>query len=78
MTDSLSDLLAKRRPSEPPELAAVRSFVEKTIGVTPVLAISTSAITIHMPSAAAAGALRMQLHELQTQLPNKRLVIRIG
>ena len=79
MSESLSDLLAKRRAPEPPELAQVRAFVQQATGVVPTLAVSTSAITIHMPSSAAAGALRMHLHELQSQLgTGKRLVIRIG
>lgn len=79
MSESLSDLLAKRRAPEPPELAHIRTFVEQATGVIPALAVSSSAITIHMPSSAAAGALRMCIHELQSQLKiSKRLVIRIG
>lgn len=76
----MSDLLAKRgMPSEPPEVKAIKQFVQERVNVIPTVSIGQSQIIISVPSAAAAGSLRMQLFELQESLATtKRLVIRIG
>lgn len=76
----MGDLLAKRGvPKEPPEIRVIKQFVKDRIGVTPNVTVGTAQISIGMPSAAAAGALRMELFNLQESLDTtKRLVIRIG
>jgi len=78
MTDSIGDLLPKKRFQEPPEVRTIKEFVEnkfqQSVGVT----VQTSQISIQVKSAALAGALRVHLHELQTLCnTDKRLVIRI-
>lgn len=79
MSESISDLLAKRSPAEPPEVQAIKKYVREHIGLEVSVSLSTTRITIGVPSAAAAGSLRMHLHELQQQLNlERRLVIRIG
>ena len=79
MSQAMGDILSKRDYAEPPEVQQIRDFVEKAIGVTPRISIGTENYVIQVPSAAAAGALRTQLFQLQNELGTKRrLVIRIG
>lgn len=82
MADSLGDLLPKQRFEEPPEVRIIKDFVQtryqQTVGVT----MGQTQITIHVASAALAGTLRTQLHELSAlcfgNQPPKRLILRIG
>jgi hypothetical protein len=79
MTDSLQDILSKRNYGEPPELERVRSFVEDVIGTKPSLSMRTNTIFVTVPSAAAAGALRVHTFKIERELQNKyRIVIRIA
>ena len=79
MSQAMGDILSKRDYAEPPEVQQIRDFVEKAIGITPRITITTESYLIQVTSAAAAGALRMQLFRLQKELDTKRrLVIRIG
>ncbi len=79
MTDSIGDLLPKKRFDEPPEIEIIKKFVRDNYKVTPKVTINDNQIIIGVPDAALAGTLRMQLHELQAMCDTKkRLVIRIG
>lgn len=63
---------------EPPEIRAIKDYVllkfQAKVGVT----MQDKQIIINVPGAALAGALRMQIYDLQKQLKtNKKLFIRI-
>lgn len=78
MTDSLNDILGKFNIAEPPEIATIKTFVKQHVDVIPVVELGQMNIIIVMPSAASAGALRLCLHELQSELSvDKKLLIRI-
>lgn len=79
MTESIGDLLPKKKYDEPPEVRVIKDFVmekfQQPVGVT----VQQTQIIIHVKSAALAGALRVHLHELAEKIESdKRLVIRIG
>ena len=79
MSDSIADMLAKRSMPEPPEIAVIKRFVQDKIGITPRVAVSERALTIHVPDAGSAGALRPHIYSLQAECnTKKRLIIRIG
>jgi hypothetical protein len=78
MSNSIADILDTNRFEEPPEVQIIKEFVNKKFGVTPGVAVQINQISISVPSAALAGALRMHLHELSEACQTKkRLVIRI-
>jgi hypothetical protein len=77
--DSLQDILASRTPQEPPEIWLIRQYVRETFGETVHVGVSRSAITIHVPSASLAGALRLRTPQLKELCQtDKRLVFRIN
>lgn len=79
MTNSLQSILRGRVPAEPPEIKQIKSFVKERIKTDAGVVMGKNQIVITLPSAAAAGALRMHLFELQQLLTtDARLVIRIG
>ncbi len=79
MSNSLKDILAKRNAAEPPEIQLIKNFVRSKINSPVSVSISTNQIALWVPSAAAAGSLRMHIYELKNRLETtKRLVIRIG
>lgn len=79
MSDSLGDILGKRRYDEPAELIVIRDFVRSHIGETPKLKLTQDSIIINVSNAAFAGAIRPHLHTLQAKTnTDKRLLIRIG
>ncbi len=79
MTNSLQSILNNRMPSEPPEIKAIKQFARDRLKTDVTVTLGKTQIAIGVPSAAAAGALRMQLFELAKLLEtDKRLVIRIG
>ncbi len=80
MTNSLKDILSgKANNNEPPEFDIIRRFVTQLCSVTPKLSLSSKNIIIAMPSSAAAGALRLSLHDLQQKCGSKyKLIIRIS
>lgn len=79
MTESMGDILAKRKiPKEPPEFQQIRQFVLKRFNSTVSLKNHDHSIIIKVDNASLAGALRMELHVLQELCQtNKKLVIRI-
>jgi len=79
MTDSLGDLLADKGLQEPPEIKIIKDYVQDQFKVDVHVAVGPKQILILVPSAALAGALRMQLHQLQQLCQtDKKLVIRIN
>jgi hypothetical protein len=71
MTESIENLLKKRDYSEPEEISIIRNYVFKKYGKVPGLKITGKKIIIFVPSAALAGALRMDLHELEQKIKTK-------
>lgn len=77
MTDSIENIIKLKKIDEPVEFKLIKEFVEKKCGVMPRLQANKNQITIYMPSAAMAGNLRFELHQLQKTV-QQRLSIRIG
>jgi hypothetical protein len=76
--DSLSDLLDRRPADEAPEIAIIKSFVERHYGSIPRVIVQQQQIIIGVRGSALAGALRPRLRELEALCSTtKRLVIRI-
>lgn len=79
MSNSIGDVLGKRRYDEPAELIVIRDFVRSKFEETPNLKVTSDSIIISVSNAALAGALRPHLHTLQDKAKtHKRLIIRIG
>jgi hypothetical protein len=79
MSTSIADLLQEKQNNEPPEIAAIKSFVLQAFDAPCSVQLQTHLIVIGVSSAALAGSLRARLHELQGQLDTKkRLTIRIN
>lgn len=81
MANSLGDILQGKaaKSNEPPEFPIIREYVIKNFQVTPKLSIQNKQIVITVPSAAAAGSLRLSVYELRDLCKTKhRLFIRIG
>ncbi len=75
----LGDILDKSKYAEPPEIQQIKDFVLAEIGVKPKVTITSESLIVRMPSAAAAGALRMKIVQLTEHLDTKkRVVIRIS
>lgn len=77
--DSLGNILGSKDFAPPPEIETIQTFVNDHFGVIPAVQLQTKQIVITVPNGALAGALRMQLHQLEEELQtDKRLIIRIG
>lgn len=79
MSQALSDILAKRDYSEPPEIRQIKAFVLEHVGITPTVSITNESYVIRTGSAGAAGLLRTKVYSLQKELnTTKRIIIRIA
>lgn len=77
--ESLENLLKKRRYTEPEEIKLIREYVHEKYKVIPGFKIAGNKIIINVPSAALAGVLQPDLHNLQKKLRTKKqLLIRIS
>lgn len=78
--DSLQDLLARRRPDEPPEIQIVKNFVRQKFGEPVGVRVTEREIIVTVGSGSLASAVRSHTVELLRQCgaPTKRLVLRIG
>lgn len=78
-THALSDILADRFEPEPPEIAAVKEYVQENFGKTVAVAIRDKNLIITTQSSALAGALRPHLYKIKMRSgTDKQLLIRIG
>lgn len=78
MTDSIGDLLPRRKYDEPPEVKVIKDFVQEKFKQPVMVVVQPSTILIHVKGAALAGALRFHIHELQELCQTeKHLVIKI-
>lgn len=79
MSSSLQDIMKGRNYGEPPEVKIIKDFVMSVIGVTPRVSVRNESFIITLPSAAAAGSLRVHVFRLQSKVGmNKRIILRIG
>jgi hypothetical protein len=79
MGSQLGDILQNRNYSEPPEIATIKEFVLKEVGITPTVKVTKETFIVTLPSAAAAGTLRFRLFQLQRQLGHSRkIILKIG
>ncbi len=79
MSDSLGDLLAKRQFEEPEEIKIIKEYIFAHFQADCHVILRDNQIVISVSNSSLAGALRMNLYELQGLVGlKKRLVIRIG
>ena len=77
--DNLRDLLGKYTPQEPPEIAAIKQYLQDQFKADCKVAFQGEAIVITVRSASLANALRFHSTKLRDAAQtDKRLVIRIG
>ena len=77
--DSLGSLLGRQKFIEPPEVELIKSYVQNKYKSAVNVLVTDKQITIIAASAALAGTLRMELHNLKQQLKtDKKLTVRIG
>ena len=77
--DSLYNLLADRNYDEPPEIAAIKTYVRDKYQATVEVDVRENDIIVHTPSASLASRLRFDLPKLrEASKSNKNLVLRVG
>lgn len=78
VADKIADLLSKRAFEEPPEVRIIKDFIRKRFDAHASVTVQERQIIIAVKGSSLAGALRMQLHQLQKLCGGKRrLLIRI-
>lgn len=79
MSEPLGNLLDASKFAEPPEIKQIKEYIRKNFKAEAQVAVGPRQIVILVASAALAGALRLQLYQLQQLCEtDKRLVIRIA
>jgi hypothetical protein len=79
MADSLNDILARRNIDEPAEIRIVKDYIKRHFDMKVGVALRDKQLVIKVPNAAAAGALRMHLYDLEQSCGlEKKPVIRIA
>jgi len=81
--DSIADLLAARKPSEPPEIRAIKDYVQQHFQEAVNVMVRERDVVITVRSSALAGALRMRKLDLSSLLdtpnaPQKQIIFRVG
>jgi len=78
--DSIADLLAKRKPEEPPEIRAIKDYVQQHFQEAVNVMVRERDVVIIVRSSALAGALRMRKLDLGGLLnaPQKQIIFRVG
>lgn len=78
--DSIADLLAQRKPSEPPEIRAIKDYIQQHFKEPVNVMIRERDIVITVRSSALAGALRMRTVDLTKLVGSneKQLIFRVG
>jgi hypothetical protein len=79
LTHSLFSILSDRNFDEPPEMLAIKKYVQDEFKAEVIVQIRDKDIVIVVPNAALAGTLRMRSPEIKRRCQlDKRLVFRIG
>ncbi len=77
--DQLGDLLAGRVPHEPPEVSAIKRYINEHFHATAQIALQNEAIIISVRSAALANTLRLRLPQIQKAAEtDRKLLFRIN
>lgn len=77
--DSLNSILLNKNFDEPPEITAIKSYVERHFKAQVKIKLASNVIIITTGSAALAGTLRMYIRDIQSAAgTEKRLVLRVG
>jgi len=77
--DSLGNLLGRKEYSEPPEVAAIKKYVQDEFQQNVSVMVRDRDIVLQVPSAALANALRLKSPDIKRQCNlTKRLTFRIG
>jgi hypothetical protein len=77
--DEIGDLLSYRTPQEPPEIAAIKRYVDEHFQIPVQVGIQNEAIVITVASASLANTLRLRLPQLQLAAKTTRkLIFRIN
>jgi hypothetical protein len=77
--EDIKALLQRRRPEEPPEIQAIKQYIQETFHAPSKVGIQGDAIVVTVSSAAFANTLRYHITKLQ-QAANttRRITLRIG
>jgi hypothetical protein len=77
--EQIYDLLAKRMPQEPPEITAVKRYIDEHFHVTAQVTMQNEAIVVGVKSASLANTLRLRLPQIQ-EIANtdRKLLFRIN
>lgn len=77
--DSLQELLGSYSPKEPPEVLAVKQYIQQTFNYPSSVGIQGEALVVTVASAALANTLRYHMAALRTAAQtDKKIVFRIG
>lgn len=77
--DSLSDLVNKKLPQEPPQVAALKDYVKNNYGESAAVSVNPKFYRIRVASASLAGRLRMDTIQITKECElDRKLVIQIG
>ena len=77
--DSIGDLVKDKRPKEPPQLAALRDYVQKNYDSKSQSSVSSMGYTLTVPNSGIASRLQMEKPQIQRECAlDKKLFIRIG
>jgi hypothetical protein len=77
--ESLGDLLGRYAPKEPPEILAIKQYIDHHFHMSSIVAMRDDAIIITVTSAALANTLRYHVRKMQAAAEtNKRILLRIG
>jgi hypothetical protein len=72
MTDSLKDILGKRKYQQPDEITYIKNFVHEKFGEEPNVRITKQSVIINVSNASLAGALRVHLYKIERDLKLKK------
>ncbi|HEU4914752.1 MAG TPA: hypothetical protein VFT16_05135 [Candidatus Saccharimonadales bacterium] len=77
--EDLRDLIARRAPKEPQEIAAIKAYISDTLNSPSRVSLQGETIVITVASAALANTLRYHTAKLKTAAQTDRpVIIRIG
>lgn len=77
--DQIGDLLAARTPQEPPEVSAIKQYIDEQFQAAAQVGIQNEAIVISVRSASLANTLRLRLPKLQAAAQtDRKLILRIN
>ncbi|HVV25501.1 MAG TPA: hypothetical protein VHC21_00505 [Candidatus Saccharimonadales bacterium] len=77
--DSLNDILGKKDFDEPPEMTAIKKYVQDEFKTAVGVQVRERDIVVRVPSAALANTLRLRVPDIRRRCQiDKRLTFRIG